>query len=391
MLKKHIYVLFIISMMLPQASNSQQLYKSLNNVLTGEAFEDLKFPEKLDENKNNTNQPKKKAKTKKENTEKVIKYRAKYGADGSPIPTIRPSIPTNKVIPPEAIYSQNPNRANLHLPVIQYEEDYISILFNAVAKGQTSIIRAMVKRLDNTEVRDSEGNTPLIFSALAENAASAQVLLGIDAAINATNNHNLSSLYIATTKNNEQLVKLLLEWGADVNTADANGSTPLMLTIRTRNMNIFSLLQKANADVNAKRIDGYTALHLAILNNRDEFIDQLIKAGADINAINSNGQTPLSLAIDKGNTILTKKLIALGAELQENQNLEPLYNKAKQSNNIELLKIVKTKKIKEEIAKHKEKRSESQNSNFIPKPMQKPWYKGTDKEVPKPQFSKPAL
>jgi ankyrin repeat protein len=106
------------------------------------------------------------------------------------------------------------------------------------------IVKIVLDRSPNVDVRDKHGVTPLKMAAA----------------------------------NNHFILEALIKRGADVNAKSNRGSTPLMSAIGAASA--MKLLIAHGADVNAKNDDGWTPLELALLNGCPEIIRLLESAGA---------------------------------------------------------------------------------------------------------------
>ncbi len=106
------------------------------------------------------------------------------------------------------------------------------------------IVKIVLDRRPNVDVRDNDGVTPLKVAAA----------------------------------NNYSVLEALIKSGADINAKSNNGGTPLMSAIGSASA--MKLLIAHGADVNAKNNDGWTPLELALLNGCPEIIRLLESAGA---------------------------------------------------------------------------------------------------------------
>ncbi len=102
-------------------------------------------------------------------------------------------------VPPANIFSADYDRHNKHLPRAVYPSDLDAMLFNASAKDNISAVRALLHAGVPIEVRDGNGETPLMIAARFN-------------AINA--------------------VRLLIVLGANPNVADYAGNTPAIYAQR---------------------------------------------------------------------------------------------------------------------------------------------------------------
>lgn len=406
--KKYINIFFLVLFSFPVAAHSELIYKKIDRVLSGQAFDEAAEPlegKGEGEPLHAVDLPRSlpfsgATKYRGGSGKDAVGITAQYGENGEPLPQLKEQEPFNKVLPEEKIYKKQYSKENSHLPQLTYKEEYKALLFQAVVKGQVALIHAFTKRLDSTEVQDDEGNTPLMIAVLSNNMASLQVLLGLDAAVNAVNNYHLSPLHIAILKQNNAMSRALLEWEADVNQLDQNKSTPLMLAVQENNQELVDLLSQFGADPNLKRVDGVTALHLAVQNRSKEMVQKVMALKADVNAVSDSGDTPLSIAVASNSTEIVDQLLASGAIIPEEQMAQQkLYQAASYTGNVQILELLEAKKILASLREQKiesiervnlveEEQEKAKNTPFAPIPIQKPWFKGTDKVVPKPYFEK---
>ncbi|AFR71272.1 ankyrin repeat domain-containing protein [Brachyspira pilosicoli] len=117
------------------------------------------------------------------------------------------------------------------------------------------------------EVRDNEGNTPLLCFINSYNIdyKKLEILVKIGANINAKDNNDDTLLINAIYRGNIELIKKLLELGADIEIRDKNGNTPLMIAIwqyysssNEKDLNIIIELVNYGADIYAKHQYGIT-------------------------------------------------------------------------------------------------------------------------------------
>lgn len=112
-------------------------------------------------------------------------------------------------------------------------------------------------------------------------------------------NWGLTSLQMATSRNNLEIVKLLLNAGANPNLRDESGQTALMMTNENSSIELIQDLLKAGADVNAQDDEGETALMTAAQSANLVIMQELLNAGANVNAQTDNGQTALMMIVER--------------------------------------------------------------------------------------------
>lgn len=130
------------------------------------------------------------------------------------VPTKRPNDSYRTVRLPSEINKKQYDAANQHMPIAMYQEDYQKILFDAVALGKLDVIRAMVQRLGTTEIRDKDGNTPLMYAIMSDNDASLKVLLALNASINTSNYNGVTPLDTAEKAGRKDIAAMLIHKGA---------------------------------------------------------------------------------------------------------------------------------------------------------------------------------
>lgn len=94
----------------------------------------------------------------------------------------------------------------LHLVIKQHNDSWVSFL---LSKGAL------------TELRDREGNTPLLTAALAGDSAAVGLLLRVGASVNAANTRGETALILAVQRRDAVVVRQLIDGGANPATADS--------------------------------------------------------------------------------------------------------------------------------------------------------------------------
>lgn len=236
---------------------------------------------------------------------------------GEPIPKKKPKHTYRTQKPSSLISKKQYSYENSHLPPVVYTEEYIQLLFDSASGGNIDVLRSMVKYFRDTEVRDADGNTPLIYATMAGNARSVSAMLGMDAGTGAKNFDGISALYTAAYVSRPDLVEMLLNYGANPDISDPNHKTPLMLAAERGADAIVDMLIDKGANVNARMSNGDTALHLAVKNNAVNASYSLITAGAGIETRNFKGYTPLMITGFTKNEQLATLLLNAGADTEK--------------------------------------------------------------------------
>src|SRR5262249_2366905 len=139
-------------------------------------------------------------------------------------------------------------------------------LAKAIRDGDLKAVRAQLDAGVDVNVRDGDGNTPLLLAAVYAGP---------------------------------ECVELLLKKGADVNAANKAGATPLMRAATDYAKS--KLLIDAGADVKAKSAFGKTAVMIAALKyGNSKTVKLLLDKGADAKAPDPNGVSPILVAASTG-------------------------------------------------------------------------------------------
>lgn len=151
-------------------------------------------------------------------------------------------------------------------------------LFEALRRGEGSVVRFAVKQGVDANARDVDGNTLLMQAAVYGTPADLEFLLAHGADVNATGNSGHTVLMKAIPDLGK--IKLLVEHGANVN-ASAGGTTPLLIAtgIRSAGDAVRYLIAKG-ADLRAIDAQGSDVVMVAALAGAAGNLKMLLDAGA---------------------------------------------------------------------------------------------------------------
>ncbi len=150
-------------------------------------------------------------------------------------------------------------------------------IFYAIKNGETKTIRIYIKNKLDLNIRDSNGDTPLIYAAKVGNFVAVKLLIGAKAQVN-LDNKGTTPLMAGAYNGKLDIVKLLVAAKADINAIDENGDTALILATKKGHYEIVKFLIYSKADLNIKNKMGHTALIEAGI--WPEIFDLLILSGA---------------------------------------------------------------------------------------------------------------
>jgi ankyrin repeat protein len=217
-------------------------------------------------------------------------------------------------------------------------------LCRAAYNGDLAKVRALLAGGADPNVRDDDGQTPLIRAASIlgrpehrdrnavptdyEGVAKALADKGAD--VNARGKGGETALLMAiwgvasehgVVGADESMARLLSARGADVNAQDNGGWSPLLkaVSLWADQPVLIQFLLAQGANVNARLKDGRTALMLAIRLGKGDRLPVLLSHGAEVNAQDNDGATALMFAggleWDLQGANVLKLLVAHGADV----------------------------------------------------------------------------
>lgn len=169
-------------------------------------------------------------------------------------------------------------------------------------------------------LKDDLGQSPIYLALSKQKEEIFNYLLEKGANVNIGgakgNLKNQTVLYLAVARGREDLVQKLLEKGADPNIADSEGGLPLAEACigETVNPNIVKMLIDKGADVNLAEANGVTPLMYiaentkAPLEVRKTVVQMLINSGANKKLKDKKGKTALNWALERKNTEIVQML-----------------------------------------------------------------------------------
>jgi tetratricopeptide (TPR) repeat protein len=184
----------------------------------------------------------------------------------------------------------------------------------AASSGQADVVKVILERGIDVNIKDDSGRTALSFAAENGQTRIVQILRVASADLNAKDENGKTALIYAAINGHDDTVKMLLDLGVDVNARDNIGETAFIYAAETGRADIVPLLKAGGADVNAKTMTGLTALMYATINGHTEVVKALIATGADLHIKNNVGNTALKYAIEKGRISIAEILKGAGAK-----------------------------------------------------------------------------
>jgi ankyrin repeat protein len=161
-----------------------------------------------------------------------------------------------------------------------------ALLHIAVARGYEKVVRRLLDKKVDVDIKDQSKITPLHLAAVSSNPSEEIVtaLLRAGADVNAKDKRGMSSLHKAAMNKVDTTVIMtkLLESGCDVNLRDSAELTPMHRASRTGSVENMKFLLAKGADVVAKDKKGWTPLHCAVSCGHEDICKELVIRGASV-------------------------------------------------------------------------------------------------------------
>jgi len=207
-------------------------------------------------------------------------------------------------------------------------------LLEAAKQGNHDVVRTLVARHVDVNLRDVDGTTALHWAVRAGDHDTVALLLNSGASAGAANRYGITPLWLAAVNGDTATVVTLLKAGADPNASLPSGETALLVAANTGKLDAVKALVAAGADVRAKEnVFGQNPLMLAAAENHADVCKALIEAGADVNEASpvvqmksyalsqsyKGGFTPLFFAARQGSLDAARVLLAAGARVNQTE------------------------------------------------------------------------
>lgn len=197
---------------------------------------------------------------------------------------------------------------------------YASEIHEAAKNGNLEKVKALLE--DNPELlneKDSQGFTPLHSAVTNGRIHIIRFLIEKGADIEIKNNNGLSPLFTALDRGRDPAAHLLIEKGADVNVKGFRNRTLLHTAARTGNIRVARLLVNHGAEINARDSQGYTPLDLSLSSGQPGTARFLKENGGSVNTFNTGKEdynASLKNAVFEGNSDLVRVFVEFGVDIK---------------------------------------------------------------------------
>lgn len=191
------------------------------------------------------------------------------------------------------------------------------VIIHTLKGNNKELISLVFKACSDVNVKNRDGETPLLYAVAIGNLEYINLLLHKGALINEpgnTPNHLHLPLTLAACCGRRNILELLIQHGAEVNKQNGYRLTALDCAIETRQEAVVRLLLDNRASSNIESIHGSPLLQ-AVSKEETVITQMLIEAGAHVNYQNTDGYTPLMVAIRMHNLPISTLLIKAKADV----------------------------------------------------------------------------
>ena len=182
------------------------------------------------------------------------------------------------------------NWGNMHTTDVPEASPLSEAMLRAAKDGNMSMVSLLIAKGAPVDIKDQQGDTPLLLAAGKGHEIVVKCLLEKGAKVNSRDRSDETPLHIAAGKGHVIVVKYLLEGGAEVNSKDSWGGTSLHIAALNGHEMVVKYLLEGGAEVNSKDRSDQTPLHIAVLNERDTIVKSLIEHGAAVDSEVSHGR-----------------------------------------------------------------------------------------------------
>ncbi|XP_019852449.1 PREDICTED: serine/threonine-protein phosphatase 6 regulatory ankyrin repeat subunit C-like [Amphimedon queenslandica] len=212
------------------------------------------------------------------------------------------------------------------IDIIHYLQNPLNKEDSEYDKDKLIRIFEIIVRKADVNIKDKDGNTPLLYAVLVCSVRLVTILLENKANPNIRNNKGHIALQYAVSQENLTILTLLLDYNADLNARMTKkeerfkndpmsrvkmDETALHFIIRLKfSSDFYKLLLNRGADLKICDADGYTALYYAAMNKDYDLVIYLNTKGADIKVKDTNGLTLLHHAAIMNSERLTEIVLA---------------------------------------------------------------------------------
>ncbi|XP_046574268.1 ankyrin repeat domain-containing protein 29-like [Haliotis rubra] len=201
---------------------------------------------------------------------------------------------------------------------IHVDKDFNNILHVACTGGDVAIVKYLLSRKMDINIRGNRSRTPLMFAAENGHRDVFDLLVMGGADVSLEDDAGNTILHVACVAGHFDMVKYILSRDYIQNyieTKGEHGQTPVMLAAKAGHKSVFYLLVCKGASLSLRDYDGNNILQVACIGGHVKMVECLLSNDiVDINELRQDGKSALMLAIEYGHKEVIGLLQSSGAE-----------------------------------------------------------------------------
>lgn len=163
--------------------------------------------------------------------------------------------------------------------------------------------------------KDCAAGRPLLQATKEGSAGGAQLLIAAGADLEQRNSSEMTSLIVAASMGNVEMVRLLLQAGANPLSVDVLDRTAYDIAVERKEEDVAKILAPVSSGKIPRPKSPVELLLDAIKNQDAAAFDRCLADGVDVNKRDRWGRNPLDCAVDVGSVEFVRKLIKAGANV----------------------------------------------------------------------------
>jgi ankyrin repeat protein len=188
-------------------------------------------------------------------------------------------------------------------------------LHYAAKSGALQLVAYLFKRFRRCNIRNVEGETPLITAAIHKQWPTVEKLTRMHTNLHAKKRDGMTVLHIASEQGNIDVVAWLLKKHFSVNLRTDAGNSVVHIACQIGALPLLKYFSENHVNFDVTNLLHDSPLHFAVLHNHADIVTYLVNKNVNVNQQNNEGSAPLHTAVQKGRLDLVKVLVDGGADV----------------------------------------------------------------------------